>query len=81
MSDWRPAETPDRDLTIDELHATVEWLGNKPWHDLCLDVDASRAYQELFRGERLSTWLIRWGQEADTGFPARTTTSPWARCT
>jgi quercetin dioxygenase-like cupin family protein len=59
---------PERDLTMEELRATVDSLGSKPWPDLCLDVGADRSYQELFRGERLSTWLIHWGESADTGF-------------
>ena len=29
----------------------ADWLGRKPWHDLCLDVDVDRSYQELFSGE------------------------------
>jgi quercetin dioxygenase-like cupin family protein len=61
-------DQPDRELTSAELSETAEWLGRKPWHELCLDVDADRSYQELYRGGRLSTWLIHWGQTADTGF-------------
>lgn len=55
-------------LSPDELRKTAEWLGRKPWHDLCLDVGSRPSYQELYDGERLSTWLIHWGEEADTGF-------------
>ena len=68
MLAWREDEDDGDDLTLDELGEIAEWLGLKPWHDLCLDVDSRRSYQELYRGERLSTWLIHWGEEADTGF-------------
>ena len=61
-------DLPDRELTSAELSETAAWLGRKPWHELCLDVDADRSYQELYRGGQLSTWLIHWGQTADTGF-------------
>lgn len=61
-------EIAERDLTPQELCDTAAWLGGKPWHDLLLDLDAGRSYRELYRGERLSTWLIHWGAEADTGF-------------
>jgi quercetin dioxygenase-like cupin family protein len=74
MSELRAIGAPGRDLTVEELRDTVACLGRKPWPDLCLDVDAERSYQELFRtpegtgDERLSTWLIHWGKSADTGF-------------
>lgn len=68
MHDWQGLQAPGRDLTVDELRDLAEWLGRKPWHDLCLNVDADRSYEELFSGERLSTWLIHWGDTADTGF-------------
>jgi hypothetical protein len=58
----------DRDLGTPELGELADWLGRKPWHDLCLNFDADRSYQELFVGRRLSTWLIHWGETADTGF-------------
>jgi hypothetical protein len=58
----------DRDLTADELRDVATWLGEKPWNELSLDVGAERAYDELYRGDHLSTWLIHWGDEADTGF-------------
>ena len=59
---------PDRELTPAELSETAAWLGRKPWHELCLDIDADRSYQERYRGGQFSTWLIHWGQTADTGF-------------
>jgi quercetin dioxygenase-like cupin family protein len=58
----------ERDLTTSELRDIAAWLGGKPWDDLSLDVGSERAYDELYRGEHLSTWLIHWGEEADTGF-------------
>ncbi len=68
MEATQQIEVEERDLTEDELRDTAAWLGRKPWHDLLLDLGAERAYRELYRGERLSTWLIHWGHEADTGF-------------
>ena len=64
----RHLEEAGPDLTLAELWETASWLGSKPWHDLCLDFDADRSYQQLFSGRRLSTWLIHWGETADTGF-------------
>lgn len=61
-------EIEERDLSAEELRETAAWLGRKPWHDLLLDLDADRSYRELYRGERLSTWLIHWGDSSDTGF-------------
>ena len=68
MPSWDSIEDRVDDLDTAELRDLAEWLGRKPWHDLCLDVDAERSYRELFYGERLSTWLIHWGETADTGF-------------
>jgi quercetin dioxygenase-like cupin family protein len=68
MHDWQAIEAQGRDLGIEELREVADWLGDKPWHDLCLSVGANRGYQELYRGRRLSTWLIHWGESADTGF-------------
>ena len=68
MHDWQSIEARDHDLGTPELRDLADWLGHKPWHDLCLDFDVDRSYQELFAGRRLSTWLIHWGQTADTGF-------------
>jgi quercetin dioxygenase-like cupin family protein len=68
MQNWQSVESQDRDLEISELRELAAWLGAKPWHDLCLDLDTDRSYQELFSGRHLSTWLIHWGETADTGF-------------
>lgn len=85
MHDWQSIEAREHDLGTHELRELADWLGRKPWHDLCLDFDVDRPaggaepdvlrraphrrhYQELFSGNRLSTWVIHWGQTADTGF-------------
>ena len=64
----RPAATEARDLTPAELCAVAEELGRRRWRGIALDLDADRSWQEVPAGDRLSSWVIHWGETADTGF-------------
>src|SRR3954469_1592977 len=56
-------------LSLLELRAAVaELAASEEVSDFVLGTDAVRAYRELFTNEHLSAWVIRWGEDADTGF-------------
>ena len=59
----------DRDLSGQELRAlAAELARSEEVSDFVLEAGATRTYRELFRTEHASAWVIRWGEDADTGF-------------
>src|SRR5437763_4490210 len=59
---------PEPPLGLDELAQAARRLARGPRPYLELAGEVTRAYHHLRDEPNLSAWIIRWGQEADTGF-------------
>jgi predicted metal-dependent enzyme (double-stranded beta helix superfamily) len=59
-----------RDLSGAELRAFVAELADRPelWIHLVIHDSTQRRYEELFRDDHLTAWLICWMHDHDTGF-------------
>jgi predicted metal-dependent enzyme (double-stranded beta helix superfamily) len=59
-----------RTLSPGELEVYVNELAGRPelWIDLVKHDRTQRVYEELFSDEHLTTWLICWMNDHDTGF-------------
>lgn len=58
------------DLSERELAAMVEELGRRPelWADLVNHDPTQRVYEQLWRDDHVTVWLICWMDSHDTGF-------------
>jgi hypothetical protein len=66
-----PVDYPrERDLERNELRQLVARLSARPeaWHTLVRHDPAQRIYEQLWRDEHVTAWLICWMEEHDTGF-------------
>ena len=59
-----------RDLEEHELTALVTDLGRRPelWRHLVSHDPSQRVYEQLWRDEHVTAWLICWMEDHDTGF-------------
>src|SRR6478752_3051865 len=61
---------PGRDLEQHELTALVTDLARRPalWRHLVSHDPSQRVYEQLWRDEHVTAWLICWMEDHDTGF-------------
>jgi Cysteine dioxygenase type I len=61
---------PGRDLEQHELTGLVTDLGRRPglWRHLVTHDPTQRVYEQLWRDEHVTAWLICWMEDHDTGF-------------
>ena len=60
----------DRDLSQHELTELVTGLGRRPdlWGHLVSHDPSQRVYEQLWRDQHVTAWLICWMEDHDTGF-------------
>lgn len=59
-------------LTIDELRTFAQWLTAERgrWEPLLAAAESgdARVYEQIWDDEYVNAWVIRWSEDADTGF-------------
>jgi hypothetical protein len=78
MRDHLPFESPDHELSPQELEKIAMTVGQNPslWEDGLRRTTAERTYTDVFTSEHLGVWAISWMADGhDTGYHDHTTSN------